>query len=159
MCPWLARAQYDARAGSTPSTRLRKSATSSGDGVVSVTSRQRERIVGRRSSTVGAHSIHTVRSVGRGLDAVQAAASWQPDVALVDIGLPDIDGYEVARRIRALDLPARPRLVAITGFGQPDDQRTAYEAGFDLHLTKPVAPEFLRDVMQALTARQPTAKG
>jgi signal transduction histidine kinase len=83
---------------------------------------------------------HTVRAVGNGLEAVQCAAEWQPDVALVDIGLPDIDGYEVARRIRALALENPPKLVAITGFGQPQDQRTAYEAGFDLHLTKPVAP-------------------
>jgi signal transduction histidine kinase/ActR/RegA family two-component response regulator len=97
---------------------------------------------------------HTVRAVGNGLEAVQCAAEWQPDVALVDIGLPDIDGYEVARRIRALALENPPKLVAITGFGQPQDQRTAYEAGFDLHLTKPVAPQFLRDVLHALTSRQ-----
>jgi signal transduction histidine kinase/ActR/RegA family two-component response regulator len=97
---------------------------------------------------------HTVRAVGNGLDAVQFAASWQPDVALVDIGLPDIDGYEVARRIRALALETPPKLVALSGFGQPQDQRTAYEAGFDLHLTKPVAPQFLRDVLHALTSRQ-----
>ncbi|MFL6693242.1 MAG: response regulator [Ramlibacter sp.] len=101
---------------------------------------------------------HTVRSVDGGLEAVQLAAAWRPDIALVDIGLPDIDGYEVARRIRALALANPPRLVAISGFGQPQDQRAAYEAGFDLHLTKPVAPEFLRDVLHALTSsRQTTA--
>ena len=95
---------------------------------------------------------HTVRSVANGQDAVQLVAAWRPDIALVDIGLPDIDGYEVARRIRALALANPPRLVAVSGFGQPQDQRTAYEAGFDLHLTKPVAPEFLRDVLHALTS-------
>ena len=100
---------------------------------------------------------HKVRSVSSGLEAVNVAAAWMPDIALVDIGLPDIDGYEVARRIRALQPDTPPKLVAITGFGQPQDQRTAYEAGFDLHLTKPVAPEFLRDVMQALTSRQQAA--
>jgi signal transduction histidine kinase/ActR/RegA family two-component response regulator len=97
---------------------------------------------------------HTVRSVSSGLEAVNVAAAWAPDIALVDIGLPDIDGYEVARRIRALRPDTPPKLVAVSGFGQPQDQRTAYEAGFDLHLTKPVAPDFLRDVMQALTSRQ-----
>jgi CheY-like chemotaxis protein len=97
---------------------------------------------------------HTVRAVGSGMEAVQCAAQWQPDVALVDIGLPDIDGYEVARRIRALALETPPKLVALSGFGQPQDQRTAYEAGFDLHLTKPVAPQFLGDVLHALTSRQ-----
>ena len=101
---------------------------------------------------------HSVRSVDGGLEAVQLAAAWRPDIALVDIGLPDIDGYEVARRIRALGLANPPRLVAISGFGQPQDQRTAYEAGFDLHLTKPVAPDFLRDVLHALTSsRRATA--
>jgi signal transduction histidine kinase/ActR/RegA family two-component response regulator len=97
---------------------------------------------------------HTVRAVSSGLEAVNVAAAWAPDIALVDIGLPDIDGYEVARRIRALRPDTPPKLVAVSGFGQPQDQRTAYEAGFDLHLTKPVAPDFLRDVMQALTSRQ-----
>jgi len=97
---------------------------------------------------------YTVRSVGTGEAAVQVIAQWRPDVALVDIGLPDIDGYEVARRVRALPVASPPRLVALSGFGQPHDQRTAYEAGFDLHLTKPVAPEFLRDVLHALASRQ-----
>ena len=64
MWPWLARAAYDATAASTPSARTRNAATSSVVGVVSVTSRQRERTVGSTSSTVGAHSIHTVRSAG-----------------------------------------------------------------------------------------------
>jgi signal transduction histidine kinase/CheY-like chemotaxis protein/type II secretory pathway pseudopilin PulG len=100
---------------------------------------------------------HTVRSVASGEEAVRVAAAWRPDIALVDIGLPDIDGYEVARRIRGLSVPDLPRLVAISGFGQPQDQRTAYEAGFDLHLTKPVAPEFLRDVLHALTSSRQAA--
>ncbi len=96
---------------------------------------------------------HTVMAVAQGRHAVDAAREWQPDVALVDIGLPDIDGYEVARAIRVLSLPKQPKLIAFSGYGQPEDQRRAYEAGFDLHLTKPVAPEFLRDVMHALTTR------
>jgi CheY-like chemotaxis protein len=96
---------------------------------------------------------HTVRTASTGEAAVRAAVEWQPDIALIDIGLPDIDGHEVARRLRALALESPPKLVAISGFGQPGDLHNAYEAGFDLHLTKPVAPRFLHDVMSALTSK------
>ncbi len=97
---------------------------------------------------------HVVRSAADGRAALAIAAQWAPDVVLLDIGLPDMDGYEVGRRLRAMPWTAPPKLVALSGYGQPDDQRRAYEAGFDLHLTKPVTPEFLRDVLAALTARQ-----
>lgn len=96
---------------------------------------------------------HIVRTASTGEAAVQAAIEWRPDIALVDIGLPDFDGHEVARRIRALTLANPPKLVALSGFGQPSDLNSAYEAGFDLHLTKPVAPQFLHDVMNALTSK------
>jgi CheY-like chemotaxis protein/anti-sigma regulatory factor (Ser/Thr protein kinase) len=81
---------------------------------------------------------HIVRTASTGEAAVQAAIEWRPDIALVDIGLPDFDGHEVARRIRSLTLENPPKLVALSGFGQPGDLHSAYEAGFDLHLTKPV---------------------
>jgi signal transduction histidine kinase/ActR/RegA family two-component response regulator len=96
---------------------------------------------------------HVVRTASTGEAAVREALEWQPDIALIDIGLPDIDGHEVARRVRALPLENVPKLVAISGFGQPGDLHNAYEAGFDLHLTKPVAPRFLHDVMNALTSK------
>ena len=96
---------------------------------------------------------HTVRTASTGEEAVRVALEWRPDVALVDIGLPDIDGHEVARRLRAQLPDNSPKLVAISGFGQPGDLHNAYEAGFDLHLTKPVAPKFLHDVMNALTSK------
>jgi signal transduction histidine kinase/CheY-like chemotaxis protein len=96
---------------------------------------------------------HIVRTASTGQAAVQAALEWGADIALIDIGLPDIDGHEVARRIRALSLDNPPKLVALSGFGQPSDLHNAYEAGFDLHLTKPVAPQFLHDVMNALTSK------
>jgi CheY-like chemotaxis protein len=96
---------------------------------------------------------HVVRTASTGEAAVREALEWQPDIALIDIGLPDIDGHEVARRVRALALENPPKLVAISGFGQPGDLHNAYEAGFDLHLTKPVAPRFLHDVMNALTSK------
>jgi len=96
---------------------------------------------------------HEVQTVATGEHAVASVVEWQPDVALVDIGLPDIDGYEVARRLRSLGLPSPPKLIAVSGFGQQSDLHRAYEAGFDLHLTKPVAPQFLQDVMSAITSR------
>ena len=96
---------------------------------------------------------HTVRTASTGEEAVRAALEWRPDIALIDIGLPDIDGHEVARRLRTLWPDNSPKLVALSGFGQPGDLHNAYEAGFDLHLTKPVAPKFLHDVMNALTSK------
>jgi CheY-like chemotaxis protein len=96
---------------------------------------------------------HVVHTAATGEAAVRMAREWRPDIALVDIGLPDMDGYEVARRLRALLSDNPPKLVAISGFGQQSDLHHAYEAGFDLHLTKPVAPQFLHDVMSALTSK------
>jgi signal transduction histidine kinase/ActR/RegA family two-component response regulator len=96
---------------------------------------------------------HTLRTAATGEEAVRVALAWRPDIALIDIGLPDIDGHEVARRLRSRMLDNPPKLVAISGFGQPGDLHNAYEAGFDLHLTKPVAPKFLADVMNALTSK------
>ena len=107
----------------------------------------------RMMETMLALEGHTVRTASTGEEAVRVALEWRPDVALVDIGLPDIDGHEVARRLRAQLPDSSPKLVAISGFGQPGDLHNAYEAGFDLHLTKPVAPKFLHDVMNALTSK------
>jgi CheY-like chemotaxis protein len=93
---------------------------------------------------------HDVREARDGKSGLALAAERAPDVALIDIGLPDLDGYEVARRLRAAPGGRRMGLVAITGYGQPEDQRRAFEAGFDAHLTKPVAPERLKQVMAGL---------
>ena len=81
-----------------------------------------------------------------GLDGVALATSRLPKVALVDIGLPGIDGYEVARRLRANPDTRAMRLIALTGYGLADDQRRVLEAGFDMHLVKPV------DIAQLLGA-------
>jgi CheY-like chemotaxis protein len=72
----------------------------------------------------------------------------RPDIALVDIGLPEFDGYEIARKTRTA-LGGGVYLVALTGYGQPDDRRQAIEAGFDTHLVKPVGPEALLSVIQS----------
>ncbi|HEY1587289.1 MAG TPA: response regulator, partial [Polyangia bacterium] len=66
------------------------------------------------------------------------AISDRPDVMLVDIGLPKLDGYEVARRTRIELGAATPTLIAMTGYGQPEDRRRAIDAGFDAHMVKPV---------------------
>ena len=89
---------------------------------------------------------HDVDSAEDGNDGVRRAVEWRPDVALVDIGLPGIDGYEVARQIRTL-LGNEIHLVALTGYGQADDKRRALEAGFDRHLVKPVDPRTLAEVL------------
>jgi CheY-like chemotaxis protein len=86
---------------------------------------------------------HIVQGARSGEAGLALAADSPPEVALIDIGLPDIDGYEVARRLRATKSGRRVALIALTGFGQADDQRRAYAAGFDAHLTKPVTPDTL----------------
>jgi signal transduction histidine kinase/ActR/RegA family two-component response regulator len=80
---------------------------------------------------------HSVDAAGDGLAGLERAVQSTPEIALIDVGLPGLDGYEVARRIRA-KLGNAIRLVALTGYGQPEDRDRAYAAGFDLHLVKPV---------------------
>nr|WP_267876932.1 ATP-binding protein [Massilia rhizosphaerae] len=81
---------------------------------------------------------YPVLQAGDGLEGVRVACTEKPDVALVDIGLPGIDGYEVARRLRQEAATHGIRLIALTGYGLAEDQRRVLEAGFDLHLVKPV---------------------
>jgi signal transduction histidine kinase/CheY-like chemotaxis protein len=92
------------------------------------------------------HFGHHVRAVPDGLTGVEAALRQRPDIMLVDIGLPYLDGYEVARRVR-LALGPNLLLVALTGYGQPEDQRLALDAGFDVHLTKPANLGKLRELL------------
>jgi CheY-like chemotaxis protein len=95
-----------------------------------------------------ASSGHEVRAARDGAGGLALAAESPPDVALIDIGLPDMEGYEVARRLRAGRGGRRLALVAITGFGRPEDQQRAFDAGFDAHLTKPVDPTALDALLQ-----------
>jgi two-component system CheB/CheR fusion protein len=81
---------------------------------------------------------HEVRTVYDGPSALEAARAWPPDYVLLDIGLPGIDGYEVARRLRSEPAPGRVVLVAVTGYAHDDVRRRARDAGFDAHLAKPV---------------------
>jgi signal transduction histidine kinase/CheY-like chemotaxis protein len=93
------------------------------------------------ASTLGmvlADAGHTVRVEHHPHGALDAARTMQPDVCLLDIGLPDIDGNELARRLRARPETANAVLVAVTGYGQERDRQEAYSAGFDYHFVKPV---------------------
>ena len=91
------------------------------------------------------HDVHEAHDGPSGLEAV---LRLRPDVALIDIGLPEFDGYQVARMIRT-QAGTSIHLVALTGYGQPDDRRQALEAGFDAHLVKPVEPGTLQAAVEA----------
>jgi signal transduction histidine kinase len=91
------------------------------------------------------HEVHEAHDGPSGLEAIRRV---RPDVALVDIGLPHFSGYELARKARG-EFGAAVRLVALTGFGQPEDRRRALEAGFDTHLVKPVEPDTLQAAIEA----------
>ena len=81
---------------------------------------------------------HDVATAHDGLEAVKLAQEFQPDVVLLDLGMPKLDGYEAARSIRQQPWGERMMLVALTGWGQAEDKRRSHEAGFDAHLVKPV---------------------
>ena len=92
----------------------------------------------------------SVKTADNGVDALRVAEHFRPDAAVLDIGMPGLDGHEVARRIRAQPWGRGMLLVAATGWGQPEDRLAALEAGFDEHLVKPVAAA---DVQRLLRAR------
>jgi signal transduction histidine kinase/ActR/RegA family two-component response regulator len=96
---------------------------------------------------------HEVQVAADGEEGVATALASRPQVVITDIGLPRLDGYEVARRIRAA-LGAAPRLIAVTGYGRAEDRRLSREAGFDVHLVKPVAPEQLTAALHSRGAGQ-----
>lgn len=86
---------------------------------------------------------YEVATAPDGPAALMLAGTLSPEIVLLDLGLPRMDGLEVARRLREQAHPVRPLLVAITGFGTEEDRVRSYEAGIDLHLTKPVSMEEL----------------
>jgi CheY-like chemotaxis protein len=86
---------------------------------------------------------HQVAIAHTGEEALAAALSFRPQVGLLDIGMPDLSGYEVASALRRHPETTAAFLVAITGWGQEDDRRRALASGFDAHLTKPADPDEL----------------
>lgn len=85
-----------------------------------------------------------------GPSALETAEQWQPEAVFLDIGLPGMDGYEVAERLRELPQAKDAVLIAITGYGQEDDRMRSRRAGIDHHLVKPVAPDALRTLIESL---------
>jgi CheY-like chemotaxis protein len=90
---------------------------------------------------------HDTHIAHDGLEAVEKAALLSPDIILLDIGLPKINGFEAARRIREQSQSKRPVLVALTGWGQDADRQKSREAGFDAHVVKPVDPNVLANLL------------
>jgi len=90
---------------------------------------------------------HDVRVTHDGISALELVREWQPEIAFLDIGLPGMDGFALCTQLAKL--PVRPHLIAVTGYGQPNDRARAREAGFDAHFVKPVS---LRDVQTAIEA-------
>ena len=98
---------------------------------------------------------HDVHVVFDGEAAVMAIQQLRPDVALLDVGMPKLNGYDVARRIRSDADTRHTYLVAITGWGQDSDRQRAEEAGFDAHLVKPVPPDVLQRALATLGRAAP----
>jgi signal transduction histidine kinase/ActR/RegA family two-component response regulator len=92
---------------------------------------------------------HTVQVVHSGREALDAAKSFHPDVVLLDLGMPDLDGLAVARALRESPEGRRVVLVAVTGWGRAEDRQRSIAAGFDAHLTKPVDPETLQALLSS----------
>jgi CheY-like chemotaxis protein len=89
------------------------------------------------------------RTAHDGLEALEVAAEFRPDLILLDIGMPELNGYEAARRIREQPWGRVIALAAVTGWGQEDDRRRSQEAGFDYHLVKPIELAALQKLLAA----------
>jgi len=97
---------------------------------------------------------HEVTVVEDGASALRVIAAEKPDVALIDIGLPEMDGYEVARRLRRDETDHRVRLIAMTGYGQASDRANALKAGFDAHIVKPASADKILRALYGTTSEE-----
>jgi CheY-like chemotaxis protein len=100
---------------------------------------------------------HEVTVEQRPLQALERSRTQPSDVYLLDIGLPEMDGNDLARRLRAQKETARAVLVAVTGYGQEHDRRASMAAGFSHHLVKPVRPADLRNLLAQVSSRRPAS--
>jgi len=94
------------------------------------------------AETLGDHG-YTVEVAHDGASAIAKAREFEPQVGVLDVGLPDMDGYQLAGELRALGLPGDLRLIALTGYGGDEELRRSQAAGFDVHLVKPILPDVL----------------
>jgi signal transduction histidine kinase/ActR/RegA family two-component response regulator len=139
-----------------------------GPGPVSSVSRGRRRILVADDNNDSATSLsillndagYDIRTAGDGVQALETAAQFRPDIALLDIGMPKLNGYEVARQIRNQPWGRHVLLIALTGWGGAEHRQQTAQAGFDHHLTKPVDPAALtRLLVSLLTETGPRASG
>jgi CheY-like chemotaxis protein len=99
---------------------------------------------------------HEVQAACDGPSGLVEAETNPPDVVLLDIGLPVMDGWEVAQRLRQMRFEHRPTLIALTGYGREEDRNRSRQAGIDFHWVKPVAPDFLQDFLSRLQRARST---
>jgi CheY-like chemotaxis protein len=99
----------------------------------------------RMSLLAAGHEVHQATD---GRDAIESASRVHPDVAIVDLGLPEMDGFEVARALRQRHEHRDMRLIALTGYGSPEDRKRTKEAGFDAHLLKPLDYDELASLLR-----------
>jgi len=101
---------------------------------------------------------HEALVVHDGFEALDAAHAFDPDVVLLDIGLPGLDGYEIARRMRAMPRLADALIVAVSGYGQEKDRQRSAAAGFDAHLVKPIDPRAVVAVISGAASGTDSAR-
>jgi len=103
---------------------------------------------------------YEVRTAGDGVQALETAAQFRPDIALLDIGMPKLNGYDVARQLRGQPWGHHMRLIAVTGWGGAEHRQLTTQAGFDHHLTKPVDPAALTELLASMLAQsEPRVSG
>ncbi len=153
------------RTGSTFTVRLPLAAESahaghgSGDTPSSGPARLRVLVVDDNADSVSMLSMlidlkgHTTATAQSGQEALEVAAEFRPDVVILDIGLPGMDGYQVASALRQRPDSAQTLLVALTGWGSAEDKQRTRDAGFDHHFTKPVDPQALEQLLATTTPR------
>lgn len=144
---WLPRADESEAAGAAPPP-------AAGDAPLRVLIIEDNRDTARTMRALLRRGGHEVAVAHDGPQGVRAAQDALPDVVLCDLGLPGLDGFEVARTLRGDPATARAHLIAITGYGRDEDRRRCREVGFDLHLTKPVDPTELQRILGALPRTQ-----
>lgn len=105
--------------------------------------RDAARVLGLLLDSLG----HDVKTANDGHKALEEISSFHPEIVFLDIGLPEFDGYEVARRVREQPELRGTKLIALTGWSHADDRRRTREAGFDAHLVKPVGVKTLKEVL------------